>query len=157
MRSLDDCGVAAPGNCTDCPAGKHKTLAASPVSLCSDCLPGRYQPVAGKLECEVCRAGQAQSVPRAHACDVCAPGRFAGADHAETCSMCAADMYQPANGASNCIGCPAGKFTAAATGSIACKPAPVAGAWNAWGAYAQSRRLWRCGARQLHGLPRRQA
>jgi hypothetical protein len=73
--------------CTPCQAGTY-TASATDASICSVCLPGQYQSLAGQSSCELCARGSAQ--PNS--------GRTA-------CQLCPTRTYQSLLGQPSCLSC----------------------------------------------------
>jgi hypothetical protein len=90
-------------------------------TLCSPCVPGKYQPNTGRDACIDCETGKYVAANGSIAetvCTSCDAGRCKGVG-IQSCTLCAPGQYQTSTGSTECIDCPPGTYYDS-EGAISC-------------------------------------
>lgn len=122
------------GVCTMCPAGSYCTgeATATPCapgtystrgsSVCSKCMPGKYQTESGKTTCDSCPPGTYSSEYGSTACTTCGPGTYSNGGSFQ-CTACTLHYYATGSGNSSCSACSDG--TIPSSDHSICEPCPA--------------------------------
>lgn len=129
-------------DCLSCVPGMYNPTPSTTLTICSDCVAGKYSQASASTICHVCDFGKYSSAASS-SCKECQAGKYSDSEGLAQCKNCPAGKYKPVAGVNTacekceagkynpfemsqvCYNCEAGKYKAMAGENTACDVCPA--------------------------------